>query len=146
LQENPTVKKFLPLILFLLILSSLSGYLMSKPSLVGKIGIDVFYKQYQFLKIWWQGALLVFITWMILLALQFLAQQKLSSRNARIIHIAAIFLALTGLYFTWNDFQETNTHRWLKERFHIGAYLFWIGWMLISSFLIFHKNSKEVEL
>ncbi|MGZ5190267.1 MAG: cytochrome d ubiquinol oxidase subunit II [Flavisolibacter sp.] len=139
------MKKFIPLVLFLLILSCLSGYLMSKPSLVGRIGIDLFYKQYQFLKIWWQGAFLVFITWMFILFLQILIQRKFTIVRSRIILFFSILLALTGLYFTWDDFQQTNTHRWLKERFHIGAYLFWLGWIVISGFLLIQNKPKEIE-
>ena len=118
---------------------------MSKLSLVGRIGIDLFYKQYQFLKIWWQGAILVFITWMILLALQIFIQNKFTPIKSRIVLFSSIILAIVGLYFTWNDFQETNTHRWLKERFHIGAYLFWMGWILISSFLLLQNKPKVIE-
>ena len=136
MPENSQVKKFLPLVLFLVVLSCISGYLMSKPSLIGRVGIDLFYKQYQFLKIWWQGAMLVFITWMILLSLQVFIQKKFTPVNSRIVLISFIILALVGLYFTWNDFHQTNTHRWLKERFHIGAYLFWLGWILTSVFLL----------
>src|SRR5688500_5064085 len=128
-----------------MILSCISGYLMSKPSLVGRIGMDLFYKQYQFLKIWWQGAMLVFITWIILLSLQVFIQKKFTPVKSRIVLISSIILAMVGLYFTWNDFQETNTHRWLKERFHIGAYLFWMGWILISIFLLLQNKPKPIE-
>jgi hypothetical protein len=118
---------------------------MSKPSLVGRIGIDLFYKQYQFLKIWWQGAILVFITWMILLGFQAYLLKKLSILKSRIVLFSSILIAIIGFYFTWDDFRQTTTHRWLKERFHIGAYLFWLGWILISIFLLLQNKHKATE-
>ena len=59
--------KYYKLIFLLAILSTVSGYLLSKASLVGRIGINLFYKEYKFLKVWWQGALVVFIVLLILL-------------------------------------------------------------------------------
>ena len=44
----------------------------------------------------------------------------------------SVLIALVGLYFTYNDFRHTLSHRWLGERFHLGAYLFWIVWIAIS--------------
>ena len=108
--------------------------------MAGRIGIDLFYKQYKFLKIWWQGALTVLVVWLLLLFLQGIIQKKLQKQKSLLLHSLIIVLALTGLYFTYYDFQHTLTHRWLKERFHIGAYLFWIGWIFISSFYLVQKK------
>jgi hypothetical protein len=138
------LKRLGPFVLLLAGLSVLSGYLMSKASFVGRLGMTFVYKEYRFLKTWWKGAVAVFIVWMILLAAQEIIQKKLPSRNALIIHAALIILALVGLYFTYSDFQHTTTHRWLKERFHIGAYLFWIGWIMICIFYIVQKRKPEV--
>jgi hypothetical protein len=128
------------LIPVLLLLAALSGFLLSKPSMVGRIGINLFYKQYRFLHVWWHGALLVFVVWMIFLFVQGFAQKKLKTNQAIIVHCCMIFLALIGLYFTYRDFRDTTTHRWLKERFHIGAYLFWSGWILVSVFYLLQKK------
>src|SRR5690349_701982 len=99
------------LIPVLILLAALSGFLLSKPSLVGKIGINLFYKQYRFLHVWWHGALLVFVVWTILLFGQGLAQKKLKRNHAIIVHCSTILLALIGLYFTYRDFRDTTTHR-----------------------------------
>jgi hypothetical protein len=139
------LKKQLPLLLFLLVLAGLSGYLMSKPSLIGRVGMDLFYKQYKFLKNWWQGALLVFVVWLILFIIEGIAQQKLSIQRNRMAQGCMILLALVGLYFTWSDFQHTTSHRWLKERFHIGAYLFWLGCILISISYLFQKKEEVIQ-
>lgn len=130
-------------IFFLALLSGISGYLMSKASLVGRMGINLFYKEYKFLKVWWQGALVVFGVLLLLTILQGFVQNKLALRKAKMIHIAAILAALAGLYFTYNDFRHTTTHRLLGERFHLGGYLFWLGWIMIS---LFYLTQKKVIL
>ncbi|HEV7333894.1 MAG TPA: cytochrome d ubiquinol oxidase subunit II [Flavisolibacter sp.] len=130
------------LILVLLVLSGIAGYLLSKASLVGRMGISLFYKQYAFLKMWWQGGLLIFIVWLVLFALQGWAQRKLSPAASRLLHLGAIVVALIGLYLTYQDFRQSLSHRWLGERFHLGGYLFWIGWMLVSLFYL-SGNKKQ---
>lgn len=132
------------LVLFLLVLSGIAGYVLSKASLVGKAGISLFYTQYKFLKTWWQGGLVVFAVWMLLFFLQGLAQRKWSTAASRLVHFAAIIAALAGLYFTYQDFRHTLSHRWLGERFHLGGYLFWIGWMAVSLFYL--TENKKVKL
>jgi hydrogenase-4 membrane subunit HyfE len=130
------------LVVFLAALASLSGYLMSKASFIGRFGMTFVYKEYRFLKTWWKGALAVFIVWIILLIIQTIVEKKLSKQKAIIVHVAFILLALVGLYFTYSDFQHTTSHRWLKERFHIGAYLFWLGWIIICVFCIVQKREN----
>ena len=124
------------LIFILALLSAISGYLLSKASLIGKAGISMFYKEYQFLKVWWQGALLVFGVLLLLFLVQGLVQRKVAKGTANFIHIILILLALAGLYFTYNDFRHDISHRLLGERFHLGAYLFWVGWIIISMFYL----------
>jgi len=135
-------KRISLLVVFLAALASLSGYLMSKASFVGRLGMTYVYKEYRFLKTWWKGALAVFVVWMILLLIQYIVEKKLSKQKAILVHVAFILLALVGLYFTYSDFQHTTSHRWLKERFHIGAYLFWLGWIIISAFCIVQKREN----
>lgn len=133
------------LVVFLVALACLSGYLMSKASFIGRIGMTYMYKEYRFLKTWWKGALFVFAVWVIILAIQTIVRQKASRQTANIIHIVFILVALAGLYFTYADFQHTASHRWLKEKFHIGAYLFWLGWIIISVFFMVEKR-KELPM
>ena len=135
--------RFLPLLAFLLLLSFLSGWLMSKPSLVGRVGIDLFYREYGFLRIWWQGALAVFSTWLVLLLVQGLAHFKIPGSRSAWVQVGMILLALAGFYLTYRDFRDNLSHRWLKERFHIGAYLFWAGWVLISLFYLTLKKPSK---
>jgi di/tricarboxylate transporter len=140
------IKKILPPAIALFILSCLSGYLMSKTSWIGKMGIHFFYKEYRFLKTWWQGALLVFVVLFFLLLLQAFVQRRLPKTKANIVHGIFIVGGLVGLYLTYRDFQHTLTHRLLKERFHIGVYLFWIGWLGISIFYIVQKRTAPVAV
>jgi len=146
-------RKFL-LIIFLALLSAISGYLMSKASWIGRVGITFFYKEYNLLKIWWQGATAVFIILMLLFLLHNVMQQKLSTIAARFFHILALIIAAIGFYYTMNDFTRNLSHRLLGRRFHFGFYLFWIGWILICLFFIFKKrkvttivtNSDKTEI
>jgi hypothetical protein len=125
-------------------LSVVSGYLLSKASLVGRAGINLFYKEYKFLKLWWQGSLVVFGCLMLLFVIQNFLNTRFQSSYARLIHILAIIAAAIGLYFTYNDFRTSLNHRLLGERFHLGAYLFWFGWMIISLFFL-SRNAKNIE-
>lgn len=133
---------------FLLLLTGLavlSGYLMSKASLVGRVGISLFYKQYTFLKTWWQGGGVVLALWLLLFWLQGMVQDRAKAATARYVHFAAIAAAALGLYLTYQDFRHTLSHRLLGERFHLGAYLFWIGWMLVSLFYLTRRRAvREV--
>jgi hypothetical protein len=133
-------KRISVLVVLLTALAFLSGYLMSKASFIGRLGMTYVYKEYRFLKTWWKGALAVFVVWMVLLIIQLIIERKLSKRKAVVAHVIIILLALVGLYFTYSDFRHTTSHRWLKERFHIGAYLFWLGWIIISGFCIVQKR------
>jgi hypothetical protein len=136
------VKRTAPFVLLLASLSTVSGYLLSKASLTGRAGISLFYKEYRFLKSWWQGASVVFVVLMILMALQGLASRKLSFHQARLLQIIMLLLALTGAWFTFQDFRHTLSHRLLGERFHLGAYLVWADWILICLFFLTQKNRE----
>lgn len=124
-------------LLLLTALAALSGYLLSKASLVGKVGITLVYKEYSFLKVWWQGALVVLACWMVFFLVQGWVSRRAKGGNAALAHVVAIIVAGIGLFFTYQDFRNDLSHRLLGERFHLGGYLFWIGWMIISLFYLF---------
>ncbi len=143
-EQKKLPRKPLFFISILLTLSCISGYLLSKASLIGRTGINLFYKQYKFLKVWWQGALLVFIVLMFLLYFHGLIQKKTSARMSKIIHIILLLVAIAGLYFTFLNFREVLSHRLLGERFHIGAYLFWVSWIMICVFYMVQKKKVTI--
>jgi Na+/melibiose symporter-like transporter len=139
------VRRTAPFIFLLAALSALSGFLLSKLSVTGRAGINLFYKEYQFLEPWWQGALVLFAILLIFLLLQGFAERKLSKHKASFLQTIMILLALAGLYFTYSDFRHSTTHRLLGKRFHTGAYLFWIDWIIISMFYLTQKKPEPIE-
>lgn len=138
------VKRYGSFIFLLAVLSGISGYMLSKSSWIGKVGINLFYQQYEFLKIWWQAGLVVFVVLMIVFAIHAVLKNRLSGGNGNMACIILLLIAIAGLYGTYHDFRHDFSHRLLGERFHIGAYLFWISWMLISLFFLFRKKGVNV--
>ncbi|MBD0374839.1 MAG: cytochrome d ubiquinol oxidase subunit II [Flavisolibacter sp.] len=126
-------------IFVLALLSAVSGYLLSRASLVGRVGIRLYYQQYKFLKVWWQGALVVFGIFLVLYFILSWVHRKKSSALL-ITAMLILFGAIAGLFFTYQDFRNDLSHRFLGERFHLGAYLFWVGCMLISLYFLFIKR------
>ena len=127
-------------IIGLALASLLAGYLLSAISFVGRAGINLFYTQYHFLKSWWKGALLVFIVWMLLLGLQTFFEKKVKRATSTMIQWALLIVAIVGLYMSYADFRNSLSHRWLGERFHLGVYLFWLGWIAITIFMLLKKE------
>ena len=134
------MKKTVLFIFLLAVLSCLSGHLLSKASWVGKVGMTFFYQEYNFMKIWWQGSVAVFIMLMILFLLHLLIYRKLHIIAGRLLNLVILFLVASGLYLTYDDFTNNFSHKILGRRFHYGFYLFWIEWMLICLFFIFKKK------
>jgi len=133
------------LTLFLAVLSVVAGYLLSNSSWIGKVGMDLFYDEYIFLNTWWKGALLVFAVFVFLYALQSAVLLYASQRISRTVNVTAIVAAVVGLYLTYDDFRQDLAHRWMGERFHLGVYLIWVGWMIISVYLLMRrKNAKAL--
>ena len=131
------MKRSTGLVSFIVALSVMSGYLLSKPSLVGKVGISLFYREYHFLRTWWKGGIVVFAVLMMLYFLQGMLHRRLVKKSAGLLHTGMIITGIIGMYFTYYDFRHTLSHRLLGERFHIGAYLFWIGWIIVSGYFLF---------
>jgi hypothetical protein len=144
------MRRNLPFFLYLLALSALSGWLMSHMSWIGRVGINLFHKEYKFLKLWYQGGGVVLGILLLLFLLQWLADRRLKPATARLVQVVAVLLAIGGVWVTYQDFRTDFTHNVLKERFHLGAYLFWVGWISISLFLLatrrYQKPASEVEV
>ena len=133
------------LVLSLAIFSIIAGYLLSGISVVGRTGINLFYTQYKLFKTWWKSALLVFIVWVILFAIQSAFQKRLSKTAANIMNGSLLIIAAAGLYLSYSDFHSSLSHRWLGQRFHLGVYLFWLGWIGISIFLLLKKKDSLAD-
>ena len=99
---------------------------------------------------WYQGGAVVFAVLLVLFIIQYIVDRKLSVRAARTVQVIAFLAALGGLWATYSDFRTDFTHNILKERFHLGAYLFWVGWISISLFLLatarIQKSGSEVQV
>ncbi|MCW3079324.1 cytochrome d ubiquinol oxidase subunit II [Segetibacter sp.] len=140
-----SLKRSSVFVFLLAVFALISGYLLSAISLAGRTGINLFYTQYKFLKDWWKGALLVFVVWVILLAIQLYVHKKASKSASIIVQAALLIIALAGLYMSYSDFRNSLSHRWLGERFHLGVYLFWLGWIAISVFMLLQKKIGRIE-
>jgi len=137
------MKRTLLFLFILAISSAISGYLMSKASWIGKVGMTFFYKEYNLLKIWWQGAIAVYLVLMVLFTLHFICHRKLPVVTSRLLNLVLMVIALGGLYFTYDDFRTDFSHRLLGSRFHYGFYLFWVDWALICFFFIFSRKKQK---
>ena len=137
-------KRNISFIALLAALSVVAGALLSQITFVGRVGMNMFYSQYNFLKIWWQGAILVFIIWLLVFVAHSLIQGRVSKASALAANLISLMLAIGGLYFTYSDFRHDLSHRLMGERFHIGAYLFWLGWIGISIFFLAQKISRKL--
>jgi hypothetical protein len=131
------------LVFFQLLLSFCAGYLVSKMSWIGRLGISISYHEYAIFKSWWKTGFVFFLIQLLVLGILIFANRKYSG-NIKIVHIIILLIASGGLYFTYHDFQHTLSHRLLKERFHLGFYLFWIGWIISCVFT--WKKSAPVSL
>jgi hypothetical protein len=131
--------------LILIPLAIIAGWSLSRASLIGKVGIHILHKDLTFLNSWWNGALFIWGIWIILEIIQSQIWKRCRRNMNLVIQGALILLTLAGLYFTYLDFR-TFSHRLLGERFHIGGYLFWIGWCIISIFFLnSQKENTEIE-
>lgn len=137
-------RKLVSLNALLIPLAVISGRALSKATLAGKAGIFFLYREYLFLNSWWKGAALVFGTWAILEIIQYRIWKKYNTSRNRAIQAGFIALAAIGVYFTYLDFS-TFSHGLLGKRFHIGGYLFWIGWCSISIFFIALRKKENAE-
>lgn len=135
------VKKLILLNAVLIPLAIIVGWTLSKASLIGKVGIHILHREYMFLNSWWKGALLIWGVWVVLEIIQYLAWKRYRRTINQVVQGLCLFLAVLGLYYTYLDFR-TFSHGILGERFHIGGYLFWIGWCIISIFFIKLQNDK----
>lgn len=135
------VKKLISLNVLLIPLAVIVGWTLSKATIIGKVGIHFLHREYMFLNSWWKGALLVWGVWVVLEIIQYLLWKRYRRNINLAVQTSCIFLAVLGLYFTYLDFR-TFSHGILGERFHIGGYLFWIGWCIISIFFIKLQNDK----
>ena len=126
------------------LLSLISGILISKMSFIGKIGISTMYREYTIFKTWWKTALLLLIIQLILIAVLQLFKAKVSVSFSRLLAFLLIVLGGIGAYFTYIDFTTTS-HKMMRLSFHLGFYLFWVGWFITCFYYLLFKNKKKED-
>jgi hypothetical protein len=134
------MKKGYPVILLLAAISVVSGYLFSKVSWIGRIGINWFYSEYSIFKSWWKSSLLVFGIYLALYFIHWLMFRKARLTTSKAWNITTILFAIGGLYYTYYDFRHDFSHKVAGERFHLGFYLSWLGWIIISLYFLTKKK------
>lgn len=73
--------------------------------------------------------------------------QKQPANKAKMFSAILLVVAIAGLYGTYNDFTTTFSHKILKEKFHLGFYLFWLTWILGNVYFLFaYEEKKESPL
>lgn len=137
-------KRSVLFIAILAVMSVITGYMMSSISWIGRIGMSIFYKEYGFLKVWWQAAIVVFFVWLIIFAAHSMIKKRVSKASALAGNLISMIVAIGGLYFTYSDFRNDFSHGLMGEPFHIGFYLFWLGWISISLYFLAEKSSREL--
>jgi len=121
----------------------LDVYLISKISWIGKIGIATVHKEYRLLRSDWKTFLLLFTLQFILILLLSIIRTKRPQKVITLVASLLLMVGAVGLFLTFRDFIYTYTHRLLKERFHLGFYLFWIGWIGTCVFFLVVKDKID---
>ncbi|MBL7717586.1 MAG: hypothetical protein JNL72_02020 [Flavipsychrobacter sp.] len=137
-------KKNIVFIVVLAALAALAGYLISEMPWYGRWGMSIFYKEYNFLKVWWKGAAVIYTVWLLIFAGHAIVKAKTSKASALAANLISMIFSIGGLYFTYMDFQHDTTHHIMGENFHVGFYLFWLGWMGISLYFLGQKSSRQL--
>ncbi|MGI9526526.1 MAG: hypothetical protein ACR2MS_05395 [Weeksellaceae bacterium] len=140
------MKNIASLILFQLLLSVISAFLLSEMSFFGKMGISLFYKEYSILKNPFLTGIIIFCIQVFIIAVLQFVHAQTNRRTKNFTATLILIFALAGLYFTYLDFTEEFSHRILKSKFHFGGYLIWIGIMTSCIFYLFKEGkNKKIE-
>ena len=142
------MRTFLNIAFIQLLLSAISALLLAQMSWMGKLGISLFNKNYAFLKSPFQSGAYIFATQLILILILHIIYRTFNKGIRQWICFAIFILGVIGLVYTIYDFNQEFSHKILKTKFHFGAYLIWIGYMLTATyyFLLPHrKQSVDIE-
>lgn len=130
--------KWIILTLMQAVISLVAGILLSKMSLIGRVGVATFYTEYGFLKHWYKGFAAVFIVQLLLIAVLWIVKRITTYKNFSIVNLAFIILGLLGLFYTYYDFTSTS-HKYMNSQFHTGGYLFWAGCFVTCIYFFFAR-------
>lgn len=130
--------KWIILILIQAIISLVAGILLSKMSIIGRIGVSTIYTEYGFLKQWYKGFAVVFIVQLLLTGILWAVKRTTTYKNFSLVNLVFIVIGLIGLLYTFYDFTSTS-HKYMNSQFHTGGYLFWAGWFITCLFFFFAR-------
>ncbi|MGM5630580.1 hypothetical protein O2K51_06710 [Apibacter raozihei] len=136
------MKRLSLLLIFELLISLSAGFLMSKMSWLGRMGINLIRTEYKIFKTWWKTALVIFAIQVFLIFLQWIVKRTCRLNTARLIFFLLLLTGIVGIGYTYYDFSTVYEHRLMKERFHLGGYLFWIGWISSNLYFLVTPYSK----
>lgn len=139
------MKKRIPVFLLLAAIAVLCGYLFHKISWIGRLGINVAYHEYEIFKSWWKSSLLVFGIYVVLYLVHYFISKDKGHGRVIVINTVSMLIAIAGLYYTYHDFRTDFSHRIAGERFHLGFYLFWLGWIVINLHFIISKPKEIIK-
>jgi hypothetical protein len=121
----------------------LQTYLILKISFLGRVGIATVHREYKVLRSGWKTFLLLFLIQLVLIIMLEVTLKKFTRKITIIVTSLFLSAAALGLFVTFDDFLHTYTHRLLKERFHLGFYLFWLGWIGTCLFFLIPLVKKQ---
>jgi hypothetical protein len=130
-------RRIYTLLLCQLLLCWLETWLISKISLIGKIGIATVHHEYALLRSFWKTYLLLSLLQVAVIITLYILGKRSSKKITNLVSTVLLVAGLLGLLVTFQDFLHTYTHRLLKERFHLGFYIFWLSWMSSCLFFLF---------
>lgn len=130
--------KWIILILIQAIISLVAGILLSKMSIIGRIGVSTIYTEYGFLKQWYKGFAVVFVVQLLLTGILWAVKRTTTYKNFSLVNLVFIVIGLIGLLYTFYDFTSTS-HKYMNSQFHTGGYLFWAGWFITCLFFFFAR-------
>ncbi|MDR0229043.1 MAG: cytochrome d ubiquinol oxidase subunit II [Flavobacteriaceae bacterium] len=136
-------KNFFILVLLQAVLALTSAFLIAQMSFIGRIGISLFYRQYQVFKSPWKTAALLFAVQLLILLILWSIKRFGSNKLANTVAIIFLAIAIVGAIYTYLDFTTTS-HKYMKTKFHVGWYVFWGSWMLTSITTLFMKHKKPI--
>ena len=121
-------------------------YLISKISTIGKIGIATTYHQYHWLRIFWLTFTILTLFQLALIAALHILGKRTTKKMTNLVSTILLVAGILGLALTFQDFMHTYSHRLLKERFHLGFYIFWISWIGTCVYFLFTGRTNPFPL
>src|ERR1700760_3929296 len=87
-----------------LLLCWLETYLISKISLIGKIGIATVYKEYHWLRIFWKTYLILSLLQLAVILTLYVIEKRSAKKITNLISTTLFVAGLLGLILTFQDF------------------------------------------